>query len=492
MEQESSIYWMEELILFKVMYRKKIIGYCFLMILSLRLSAQNNQISSFTLDACITMALENNLDLKTTELSTKKAMVNYNQARLDIIPNLNANFNLGLNNGRSIDPFTNDFINQELTFSNAGLNLNATFFNGFKIMNSIKQNRFNLLASEMEIEENKQRLVLEVTLKYFQILNAIDALKLTKSRLETTKVQLKRLEVRYKQQIGNPVEYTDMLGQSTRDKSEIENAKNNLKTALLDLSRLLNLTIDTNSDFQDILGTVGADKYTVSANEVFEESLENLATFKSKKYRIDAAESGVKVAKSNYYPEVSLFGQLNTNYSSLANAFTETGSEILATGGFVTIDNQEVPVLRNETQFDSSKIDYSNQFNNNLSSTVGVAVRIPVFNSFQAKNRVKIRKIELEESRIEMENTRLLFKQFIEQAYNDMESAYNRYFIQLQQLEAYNESFRVNEVRFENGVSNSVAYIMSKNNRDAAQLNLNRNKYEYLLRVKILDFYRGR
>ncbi|MDC3132753.1 TolC family protein [Flavobacteriaceae bacterium] len=207
---------------------------------------------------------------------------------------------------------------------------------------------------------------------------------------------------------------------------------------------------------------------------------------------MDAAESGVKVAKSNYYPEVSLFGQLNTNYSSLANAFTETGSQIVATGGFVTIDNQEVPVLRNETQFDSSKIDYSNQLNNNLSSTVGVAIRIPIFNSLQAKNRVKIRKIELEESRIEMENTRLLFKQSIEKAYIDMETAYNRYFIQLQQLEAYNESFRENEGRFENGVSNSVAYIMSKNNRDAAQLNLNRNKYEYLLRVKILNFYRGR
>ena len=183
MDQESSIYWMEESILFKVMNRKIIIGYCFLMILSLRLSAQNNPTSNFTLDACITIALENNLDLKTTQLSAKKAVINYNQARLDIIPNLNANFNLGLNNGRSIDPFTNDFINQELTFSNAGLNLNATFFNGFKIMNSIKQNRFNLLASEMEIEENKQRLVLEVTLKYFQILNAIDALKLTKLRL---------------------------------------------------------------------------------------------------------------------------------------------------------------------------------------------------------------------------------------------------------------------------------------------------------------------
>jgi len=347
------------------------------------------------------------------------------------------------------------------------------------------------LASEMDIEENKQNLVLEVTLRYIQILNNIDALELAKSRLETTKVQLKRLEVYYIQQIGNPVDYTDMLGQSTRDESQIIIAKNNLKEAILDLAKLLNIDLDTNSNFQNILGLVGSEKYPYSADDVFEQSLQNLATFKSKEYRIDAADTGVKVAKSNFYPEISLFGQLNTNYSSLANLYTATGTQIVETGDFVAISNQEFPVLRNETQFESTTIDYNDQFNNNLNSVVGISMRIPILNSFRAKNIVKIQKIQLDQSVIELENTKLLFKQSIEQAYNNMESSYDRYFIQLQQVDAYNESFRVNEVRFENGVSNIVDYITSKNNMDIAQLNLNKNKYEYLLRVKILEYYRG-
>jgi len=473
------------------MSRKTGIVISFLLIFVANLKAQNSQITGLTLESCIAIALDNNLDLKSTKLTAKTSEVNYNQSRSDMIPSLNANFNLGLNNGRSIDPFTNGFIDQELTFSNAGLSLNATLFDGLRIMNSIKRDRFNLLASEMDIEENKQNLVLEVTLRYIQILNNIDALDLANSRLETTKVQLERLEVHYTQQIGNPVDYTDMLGQSTIDQSEIIIAKNNLKEAILDLAKLLNLDLDSNSEFQNILGLVGSEKYPYTADEVFEESLENLATFKSKEYRIDAADTGVKVAKSNYYPEISLFGQLNTNYSSLANLYTATGSQIVETGDFVAISNQEFPVLRNETQFESSTIDYNDQFNNNLNSVVGIAMRIPILNSFKAKNNVKIQKIQLDQSVIELENTKLLFKQSIEQAYNNMESAYNRYFIQIQQVEAYNESFRVNEVRFENGVSNIVDYITSKNNMDIAQLNLNKNKYEYLLRVKILEYYRG-
>jgi outer membrane protein len=473
------------------MSRKIGIAISFLLILVASLKAQNNQIIGLTLDECIAIALDKNLDLKSIKLSAKTSEVYYNQSRSDMIPSLNANFNLGLNNGRSIDPFTNGFIDQELTFSNAGLSLNATLFDGLRIMNSIKRDRFNLLASEMDIEENKQNLVLEVTLRYIQILNNIDALELAKSRLETTKVQLKRLEVHYIQQIGNPVDYTDMLGQSTIDESEIIIAHNNLKTAILDLAKLLNLDLDTNSDFQNILGLVGSEKYPYSADDVFEQSLQNLATFKSKEYRIDAADTGVKVAKSNFYPEISLFGQLNTNYSSLANLYTATGSQIVETGDFVDISNQEFPVLRNETQFESVTIDYNDQFNNNLNSVVGISMRIPILNSFRARNNVKIQKIELDQSVIELENTKLLFKQSIEQAYNNMESSYNRYFIQLQQVDAYNESFRVNEVRFENGVSNIVDYITSKNNMDIAQLNLNKNKYEYLLRVKILEYYRG-
>ncbi len=473
------------------MRRKIGIVISFLLILVANLKAQNNQITGLTLDECIAIALDNNLDLKSTKLSAKTSEVNYNQSRSDMIPSLNANFNLGLNNGRSIDPFTNGFIDQELTFSNAGLTLNATLFDGLRIMNSIKRDRFNLMASEMDIEENKQNLVLEVTLRYIQILNNIDALGLANSRLETTKVQLKRLEVHYNQQIGNPVDYTDMLGQSTIDESEIIIAKNNLKEAILDLAKLLNLDLDSNSEFQNILGLVGSEKYPYSADEVFEESLQNLATFKSKEYRIDAADTGIKVAKSNYYPEISLFGQLNTNYSSLANFYTATGTQITETGDFVAISNQEFPVLRNETQFESTTIDYNDQFNNNLNSVVGISMRIPILNSFRAKNNVKIQKIQLDQTVIELENTKLLFKQSIEQAYNNMESAYDRYFIQLQQVDAYNESFRVNEVRFENGVSNIVDYITSKNNMDIAQLNLNKNKYEYLLRVKILEYYRG-
>lgn len=100
--------------------------------------SQNEQGLVFTLNDCIGIAINNNLGLKSSRLNAKTSKINYKQSRLDILPNLNANYNLGINNGRSIDPFTNNYINQELTFSNAELTLNTTVFNGFRMLDGQK------------------------------------------------------------------------------------------------------------------------------------------------------------------------------------------------------------------------------------------------------------------------------------------------------------------------------------------------------------------
>jgi outer membrane protein len=122
---------------------------------------------------------------------------------------------------------------------------------------------------------------------------------------------------------------------------------------------------------------------------------------------------------------------------------------------------------------------------------IGIAVRVPLFNGFRAKNKLKIKKIEHDEAQVNLKQTMFVFKQSIQEAYNNMEASLERYQVLENQVIAYEESFRVNEVRFNNGVSNILDYITSKNNMDISKLNLSQIKYEYLLRVKVLEYYRG-
>ena len=73
-----------------------------------------------------------------------------------------------------------------------------------------------------------------------------------------------------------------------------------------------------------------------------------------------------------------------------------------------------------------------------------------------------------------------------------MESAYNRYKAVDEQYREYAESFRANEIRFNEGVINSFEYLQAKNNLDRAKLNLTQIRYEYIFRTKILDYFQGK
>ncbi|GGD12912.1 TolC family protein [Hyunsoonleella pacifica] len=444
----------------------------------------------YTLDECINVALENNLDLKSTNLRANSAKIDHQQSKANLLPNVNGNFNLGVNDGRSIDPFTNDFINQELTFSNMGLSLNMTVFNGFRLLNAAKQNQLNREAAELEIEAAKQDLVLNVTLAYLQVLNSKAILELTQQRYQATKMQLEIQKEFYENESGNPADYADILGQIANDETSVLQSESNLNNSQLNLLRLMNIKNTTNVDTEGIL--LDLEKYQLSADEVYQQALENLVTFKANTLRIEAAKKGVSATKAQFTPEISVFGGVNTNYSSAAEIFSNSGTSIVETGDFVSINGQDFPVMTEQTEFSAESISYNDQLDNNLNTVMGVAVRVPLFNGFRAKNNVALEKIRVEESILELERTHLDIKNTISQVHFDMEAVFNRYKSIQKQVEAYTESYRINEIRFNNGVSNFLNYITSKNNLDNSKVNLANAKYEYILRVMVLEYYRGK
>ena len=450
---------------------------------------QNQTTKSYSLEECIAIALENNLDLKSTNLRANTAKVNHQQAKANLLPSINGTFNLGVNDGRSIDPFTNDFINQELTFSNMGLSLDMTVFNGFRLLNAAKQNRLNREAAALEVEAARQDLVLNVTLTYLQVLNNKAVLDLTKQRYEATKKQLKIQEDFYKNESGNPADYADLLGQIANDETSILVSESNLNSSKQDLIRLLNLPENVSIDAESLM--IDMASYSLTADEVYKEALQNLVTFQANEKRIEAAKKGISVAKSQFTPEVSIFGGINTNYSSAAQIFNMTGTEIVDTGLFVNVNGQDLPVLNEQTNFEAQTISFKDQLDNNLNTVIGVSVSVPLFNGFRAKNNVALQKIQVEESILELERTHLDIKNTIAQVHFDMDAAFNRYQSLLNQVEAYEESYRINEIRFNSGISNFLNYVTSKNNLDNAKVNLANAKFDYLLRVKVLDYYRG-
>ena len=435
------------------MYR--VVKLVFLLVISNAVVAQK-----FNLQQCIDTAIANNILVRQSNLVMQREGINWNQARLNRLPDLNANLNHGLSQGRSIDPSSNDFVNQQINYANYNINSGLILFNGFNQVNTIKRTAYSYEASKMEWQQEKDNLTLNVILSYLQVLNNEDIVASSTRQAELSQKQLERLEIMDKQGAVIPSQVSDLRGQLMNDQLAILTSKNQLETSKLVLAQYMNIPYSRDMQLDRINVTELLTAYMQSPNEIFENATRQFALIKSVDLRKRSAEYAVKAARGELVPSFILSGNLGTNYSSAAR--TSTG-----------------------------KIPYNEQLNNNMSSGVGVGIRVPIFNSFSVKNRVKLAKIDWKNAELIEENTKVILRQQIEQAHLNMTNAFERYKTLIQQVDAYTQSFKAAEVRFNSGVGTSVDYLIAKNNMDRASINLISAQYDFVLRKKVLDYYQN-
>jgi outer membrane protein len=471
---------------------KKITGICILLMTVAVNSFSQTTPAVYSLKQCVEQALANNIPVKQTDLQVAAAETNLQQAKNNRLPDLNGSFGYGLNQGRSVDPLTNGYINQQLASSNAGLNSGIILFNGMRLQNLIKQNGFTRDAVKMDAQQAKDNLTLNVILAYLQVLNNEDVLEITKGQLEVTKKQVERTGILVKEGSGANYLLTDLKGQQANEEISLININTTLQQSKLSLCQLMNMAFNPGLQLERINLETALQSYTVNAGEIYQAAVANLALIKANKYKILSAEKAIKVAQSGAFPTVSFNGNLGSNYSSLAKTLTPTNVTEENTGAYVKINSISNPVLTQQQNFSAAKTGYVKQLNNNLGNFVGVNLQIPLFNNFQTKSRVKLATINFKNSQLEADNIKLVLQQNIEQAHLNSVSAYERYAVLQEQVKNLEESFRAAAIRFENGVINTPEYLIAKNSLDRSKINLSQTKYEYVLRTKILDFYQGK
>lgn len=467
---------------------KKIILSGSIVLSCLFISAQQIKL---TLQQCVETGIANNLDVLQSDLQVKSDEINWKQAKLNMLPDLNGNASHGINTGRSIDPFTNTYLNQNNSYASYGLGSGVIIFNGFTLQSLVKQNKLTYEASKMTLQQRKDNLTLSIILGYFQVLNNEDLLEQARNRTGLSKTQVDRLEVLNKEGAIVPSLLFDLKGQYSGDQISIVTAQNALETAKINLCQLMNVPYskDFSVERLDAIGFAG--KYTDTPDKIYETALLQFAQVKAVDYSTQSFQQAVRVARGRLFPTLSLNAGIRTNYSNTASSSTFINTTDVISDDYVIVNGNPSPVIRKESNFSSQKIRFSDQFKNNRNSGVSLDLQIPIFNSFFQRNRIKIARLDLKNSELIAKTTKTQLQLAIEQAYSNMISAYEGYKILLEQVNAYAESFRAAEVRFNAGVGTSIDYLTAKNNLDRANINLINAKYDYLLRTKILDYYKG-
>jgi outer membrane protein len=404
--------------------------------------------------------LAKNIAVKQNGLLTEAAEVSWKQAKANVLPDLNANLNHGINQGRSIDPFTNTYVDQSINYAGYGLSSEVVLFRGLNLQNNIKQNAYAYDASRMELQQAKDNLVLGVILAYLQVLSNEDLVASAIKQKELSAKQLERLEIMDRQGAVSPAQVSDLKGQLMNDELAILNLRNQTESSKLTLAQLMNVPYSSKMTLERVNTEDFLTSYGRSSSDVYQTALQQFSLVKSVELRKKSAEYALKAARGLLFPSLVLSGNTQTNYSSLAQN---------ATG----------------------KISYREQIQNNIFYSINLGLRIPIFNSFRTKNAIKLADITVRNSELVEEGTKVQLRQQIEQAHLNMTNAYERYKTLLEQVTAYATSFKAAEARFTAGVGTSVDYLIAKNNLDRANINLISAKYDFVLRKKVLDFYQN-
>lgn len=410
----------------------------------------------YTLKDCLDIAIRNNLDVKRSELDMERSKVYYNQARANLLPTINGEVTHNFNNGRFFDNATGSYVNDQSKLAFYSLNSRLTVFNGLSLINSIKQTSLAYQAGKMDYQQAKNDISLNVIAAYLLVQSNTDQVAQAATQVEVSKNQVQRLGVLNKDGSATPAEFYNLKGQLANDQLSLINTNNNLISAKIDLLQLMNVPFASNVQFERLPAEQLPGNYKQVQDEIYANSLRDFASVKAASLRVKSAEKGVSVAKGNLFPTVSLSGNLATNYSSNIND------------------------------------PYSSQFRNNFGNSFGITVSVPILNNFQYRNRVALAKIDLREAQYADQTTKVQLKQNVDQAYNNMVIAYDRYQVLTDQVDAYAEAFRTIEVRFNAGALNSVDYTVAKGNLDRARINLINARYDYFVRTKILDYYQNR
>jgi outer membrane protein len=413
----------------------------------------------YTLKECIEIALQNNLTVKRSELGLKNADITLDQSRYTMLPTLNLSGSGGLNFGRSVDPTTNQFIDQQINNANVSVNASLLLFNAFRVMNGIRQSVNDKAASEKDLTKAKNDVILSVITLYTSVIFNQELFQNAQFQLKTTQQQLertKKLEQAGSVPLGNVL---DLEAQNATNELNLIQRENAYNLSLLQLKQSLQLPASTPLDIEVPALTVEDQVLDQTTEQIYDIARQNLPEIKAALFRTESANYGLKSARGNLYPRLSLNGSTFTNYSS--------ASEIVY-GSF------------------------SNQISNNISKSLSLNLTIPIFNGYSTRSTVLRSKVTKEQAYINMIDVENRLRQAIETAYNDASAAAKTYASSAKAVKAREEAFRMTKQRYDAGASNYVDYQVSENNLFQAKSDQVRAKYDLIFKKKVLDFYQGK
>ena len=452
--------------------------------------------STITLQQAVDIAIKNNLTVNNSDISSQSFKIQYDQSWEYMLPTLSGSVGQNLNFGRSISNINNSYTTTQNESGNAGLNAGLTIFRGLQYQNGLKAARYANAASKKDLQWQKDNVTLNVLLAYLLVLSNRDQLTLAIEQSRSDSIQLARLRELSTEGALNPISnLTDLQGQYAGDQIGITSAIQALENSKVSLFNLLNIPYNRDVQYQNSVTTTDISEYGAAPDTIFRQALAFIPTIESARLKVLQYQRALAQARGGYFPTISLSAGISTSWTNSPSPTTQNAydSTFQLINGLYNSNKTNANLYQyGDYKYNSTYPDWWSQFKNNRGEFVGLSVSIPILNGFQVRNNVRQAKLNLETAQINNANARNLLQQQVENAFQNMIAAYKSYKGYMDQAKAYEESFRITNIRFTEGVITADVYILAKTRSDQAEVNLSAARYIYIFRTKVLDYYQGR
>ncbi len=428
----------------------------------------------WSLERCIQYAISNNITIKQQELNVATSDNAVKQAKWNQAPSISASGNESVSFGRSRDNSNFSSIDKSAWSGNFGVGGQLNIFSGFSNRYTISKNKLDLQSALLEVERTKNDISLNIAAAYLQVLFSEELVTNSEKQIELTKMQVERTLKLVDAGNLSQSNLLEIRSQLAQEEVTLVNAQNQLDIAYLSLRQLLELPVETSFKIDHPTNLQLDNQYALSTPGKLFEMSQGLPQIKSAEVKVQSADKGIKIAKSGYYPTLSLAVQYGTSYFNQAVELKGTQT---APNGDIT------PIY--------GKQSVSNQLDKNQSTTFSLSLQIPIFDKFRSKYTVNNARIGFTFAQLDLQQRKNTLYKEISQAHADAVGAMKKYMATEKAREAFSESFSSIDKKFNVGAANSIDYNTAKNNLSKSESELLQAKYQFIFKTKILDFYKG-
>ena len=425
----------------------------------------------WTLEECVKYAIQNNISIKQSELDSKTALIGKKDAIGNFLPSLNASASHSWNIGLNQDITTGLLRNQTTQFTSAGANVGVDIYKGLQNQNTLRKANLSIVAAKYQLLKMQEDIALNVANAFLQVLFNKENLKVQKEQLGINEKQYARSEELVNAGSIPRGDLLDIKATVAQNNQNVIAADNALLISKLSLAQLLQLKDFENFDVVD--DTNMRDENNIMAqtpSAIYDKAVEGRTELKIARTNLEIAQKDVEIAKGAFQPTLQGFYSFNSRVSYADVPVFDDKGNIIGT--------------RNSAPF-------FNQFGDNKGQSFGAQLSIPIFNGFSVRNNVERSKVSLERSKIAVEQQDLDLQRNVFTAFTDAKGALNAYESSVVALEARQGAYNYAKERYDVGLMNSFDFNQSQTLLTNAQSEVIRTKYDYIFKIKILEFYFG-